>query len=378
MIKKKVFFISAANSIHTVRWVNALSEKYEVHLIYCNNHEQKIDTINPDVILHKLFFNAPFGYYLNSLELRKLYKKIKPDIINVHYASGYGTLARISKLDNVLLSIWGSDVYDFPNQSKIKKSILEKNVKHAKYFASTSNAMAEELKRKVDIADKEIYITPFGVDINKFYNFNLPKDENMLNIGTIKTLEEKYGIKYAILAVKKVKEDLIKEGKKQIADSIKYYIYGDGSEKNTLLKLIKDEKLENDVFLMGKIPNEKVPEALNKIDIFCVTSILNSESFGVAAVEAMACEVPVVATDVDGFKEVTEDNVTGYIVERKNIDDIALALNKLINNSEIRKKMGKEGRKRVIQKYDWQKNVNDMIQIYEKISKRKSGGKNEG
>ena len=58
---------------------------------------------------------------------------------------------------------------------------------------------------------------------------------------------------------------------------------------------------------MGKIPNEKVPEALNKLDIFCVTSILNSESFGVAVVEAMACEVPVVATDVDGFREVVDE-----------------------------------------------------------------------
>ena len=346
MDQKKLFFISAASSIHTVKWVNSLSESYEVHLIYCNNHKPKIDSMNEKVILHKLPFNAPLGYYLNSFSLKKLYNKIKPDIINVHYASGYGTLARISKLDNILLSVWGSDVYDFPNQSKTKKKILDKNIKHAKYIASTSNVMAEELKRQVQDLNKEIFITPFGVDISKFYNYNLPRDDDNINIGTIKALEEKYGIKYAILAVKQVKDDLIKEGKKQIADSIKYYIYGDGSKKEELLKLIKAENLENDIFLMGKIPNEKVPEALNKLDIFCVTSILNSESFGVAVVEAMACEVPVVATDVDGFREVVDDNVTGYIVKRKDINDISLALNKLINNSEIRKNMGKERKKK--------------------------------
>lgn len=377
MNKKKVFFISAANSIHTVKWVNALSEKYEIHLVYCKNHKPDLDVINENVIKHELCFKAPLGYYLNAPQLKNIYKKIKPDIVNVHYASGYGTLARIAKLDNILLSVWGSDVYDFPNRSKIKKRILEKNVEFAKYIASTSNVMATELRKQVNIDDKEINITPFGVNVEKFYHYRRKRKDGDINIGTIKSLKEKYGIKYAILSIKRLKEDLINKGEQETANHIKYYIYGDGEEKENLLKLIKDERLEETVFLMGKVENNKVPDILNNLDIFCATTIVN-ESFGVALIEAMACEVPVVATDVDGFKEVTEDNVTGYIVERKNIDDIALALNKLINNSEIRKKMGKEGRKRVIQKYDWQKNVNDMIQIYEKISKRKSGGKNEG
>ena len=195
MERKKIFFISAANSIHTVKWVNSLSETYEVHLIYCNNHKPKMDAIDNKVILHRLKFNAPFGYYLNAIQLKKLYKKIKPDIINVHYASGYGTLARISKLNNIILSVWGSDVYEFPNQSKIKKKIFEKNIKYAKYLASTSNVMAEELRKQVNISNKEIYITPFGVDTNKFYNYNLTKNNKNINIGTVKALEEKYGIK---------------------------------------------------------------------------------------------------------------------------------------------------------------------------------------
>ncbi len=368
MKQKKIFFISAANSIHTVKWVNSLSEKYEVHLIYCNNHKPKTDAINNKVILHRLQFNAPFGYYLNAIELKRLYKKIKPDIVNVHYASGYGTLARISKLNNILLSVWGSDVYDFPNHSRLKKKILDKNIKNAKYIASTSNVMSEELKRQVKVSDKEIYITPFGVDINKFYNYNSNRNDKNINVGTIKALEEKYGIKYAILAVKKVKNDLIKEGKKQLADSIKYYIYGDGSEKEALLKLIKDEGLEKDIFLREKIPNKKVPEVLNQIDIFIAPSIAN-ESFGVAVVEAMACEIPVVATDVDGFKEVMNNNVTGYIVKRKDINSIAYALEKLMSSSETRKIIGKNGRKRVIENYDWNKNVETMESVYEKILK---------
>lgn len=67
MKKKKVFFISAANSIHTVRWVNSLSNEFEIHLVYCKNHKPNIDNINSKVVLHELKFNAPYGYYLNVM-----------------------------------------------------------------------------------------------------------------------------------------------------------------------------------------------------------------------------------------------------------------------------------------------------------------------
>lgn len=193
----------------------------------------------------------------------------------------------------------------------------------------------------------------------------MPRKDDNINLGTVKSLEEKYGIKYAILAVNKLKKDLTKDGKKQLADKVKYYIYGDGSQKEELLKLVKAEKLERDVLLMGKIPNEKVSSALNMMDIFVAPSIVN-ESFGVAVVEAMACEIPIVATDVDGFKEVMINNHTGYIVKRKDINAISLALNKLIENVETRKNMGKNGRKRVVENYDWNKNVEYMKKVYEK------------
>lgn len=367
MRKIKVFFIAPANNIHTIRWVNSLCEEYEVHLVSCRNHVDALDKIDNKVILHKLFFPSPIGYYLNAIQLRKLYKKIKPDLINVHYASGYGTLTRVSKVKPVLLSIWGSDVYDFPNESSIKRKIFEKNVLNANYIASTSNAMANELKRKVDIGNRQIFITPFGVNVDKFKKIELEKNNEEFIIGNIKTLEPKYGIKYAILAVKDLINRLIRNKEEELANSIKLYIYGKGKEKESLEKLIDKNKLQDSVFLMGRIPNEEVPDALNKLDVFCATSILDSESFGVAVVEAMACEVPVVATNVDGFSEVMENGVTGILVERKNISQISLALEKMLKDKKKRKEYGKNGRERVIKNYNWKDNVAYMSSIYKKI-----------
>ena len=363
MPKIKVFFISAANSIHTVKWVNALCRDFEVHLIYCNNHTPGIHNINSKVILHKLPFNAPYGYYLNCSFLNHLFRQIKPDIVNVHFASGYGTLARISKIPVDLLSVWGSDVYAFPKKSKVKKKILEKNIEYANNIASTSNVMAKELKNVFPNLSKEIFITPFGVDINLFKpNYKI---HSTINIGNIKSLEPIYAIDKGILAIKTLTENLINQKEFELAKKIRFYVYGDGSEKENLKKIIKEENLEKIVYLKGRIPNIKVPQVLNNLDIFCITS--QKESFGVSVVEAMACEKPVVATNVDGFNEVMIKQKTGYIEEVNDINSIAEKLEILIKNSKLRQSMGKNGRKTVIKYYDWNKNVETMTNIYKKL-----------
>ena len=141
-----------------------------------------------------------------------------------------GTLTRISKVKPVLLSVWGSDVYDFPNQSRIKFKIFKKNILNAKCIASTSNAMARELKKKIDIEDVPVFITPFGVDTEKF-NVKEKNEKEEFIIGNVKTLEPKYGIEYAILAVKKLKEKLVEDNEEKLANSIKLYIYGEFKQR---------------------------------------------------------------------------------------------------------------------------------------------------
>ena len=360
---KKLLFLSAANSIHTVKWVNALSDYYEVHLVYCSNHAPTVHKINEKVILHQLKYKAKMGYYLNKNELKKIYEQVKPDIINVHYASGYGTLARLAKLPNIILNVWGSDVYDFPNESNYKRNILKKNLLYAKKLASTSNVMAREVKRQYPELDKEIYTTPFGVDTEKFKNIKMKKDSNFI-IGNIKAIKPKYGIKFIILGV----DDFIKELKKnkQYHNNVKCYIYGKGEQQEELQQLINELGLHDVIIFKGLIPNDEVPKALNSFDVFCAASVINSESFGVAIVEAMSSEVPVIATKIDGFSEVMVDKKTGIMVDKEDYKQISDALLFMYNNEEKRIEFGKNGRKRVLDNYDWKKNVETLIDVLEK------------
>jgi glycosyltransferase involved in cell wall biosynthesis len=106
---------------------------------------------------------------------------------------------------------------------------------------------------------------------------------------------------------------------------------------------------------------------LQSMDIFTILSVLDSETFGVAAVEAAACGIPVVATKVGGLPEVVEDGVTGLLVAPANSRETAEALSKLLDNESLRLEMGTQGRKKVLNQYDWSNNLKSMIAIYRNL-----------
>ena len=124
--------------------------------------------------------------------------------------------------------------------------------------------------------------------------------------------------------------------------------------------------MNDTIFLKGRIPNTEVPDVLNQFDVFCAASIVNSESFGVAIVEAMSCEVPVIATKIDGFSEVMVDQKTGLMIEKEDYKAISDALEYMYNNKDKRIEFGKNGRKRVLDNYDWYKNVKMLVDVLEK------------
>lgn len=383
----KILFLSAANSVHTVRWVNALANQgYKVVLVSKADHESKDRSISNMVEIIYLPFRGLAGYYLNAPVLRKLYHEGGFDVVNAHYASGYGTLARIAGLPNILLSVWGSDVYDFPYESRLKRRILEKNLEHAGGIASTSMGMAEQTKKFLK-SRKTLWITPFGVDTHKFApdageSRKLSRciasndkgterlqcghrqdvctpghfDKREFVFGIVKTLSPKYGIGTIIRAFG-VFLDGLPENERQ---NVELRIYGEGELKEDLTALAKELLLEDHVFFGGWIPNDQVPEVLRGMDVFVVGSERESESFGVAAVEAMACGLPVVATNVTGFREVVKDGETGFLVAVRDVEGMAEKMMALYRDAEMRKRMGESGRKRAERLYEWDECVERM------------------
>ena len=354
----RIALLSAAKSIHTIRWANALAERGHIVALYSMLQHKSLEGVYlPQIEIHYIKSEFGLGYWLGSGQLKKMLAVFKPDILNAHYATGYGTLARKSKFRPLLLSVWGSDVYDFPYFSFIHSAIIKKNLESATCIASTSKAMAEQVKRIYN-KGKTIYITPFGVDCDNFKKLSNPP-QDALTIGIVKALEPKYGVEYLLRAFKILKSRLEKEDKTPI-NGVRLEIYGSGSQLKMLKNLSEELEISECTHFRGSIPNSEVPSAINGMNIFCAPSTLNSESFGVAAVEAMACETPVIVSDADGLNEVTINDITGFVVPKCDYMVLADKLYLLACNPQLCEKMGKSGRQNVLEKYDWKNNVVTM------------------
>lgn len=353
----RIAVLSAANSVHTVRWVSALAERgHQVALYSLPDHPAAIGTVPGDAEVHYLSRGGVAGYWFGSGELRRRLREFRPDLLNAHYATGYGTLARRCGFRPLLLSVWGSDVYDFPRQGVINRKILTKNLAEATAIASTSFAMARQVRRIYPAAG-EIFVTPFGVDADVFRPVGKPC-AGRLTIGIVKTLEPKYGVEDLIRAFALLCERLTREGRLP-EKGISLEIYGGGSLRGGLENLSR-RLAPGLVQFHGPAPHAEVPKILSGFDLFCAPSVSDSESFGVAAVEAMACGIPVVVSDVDGFQEVVVDGVTGLVVPRKNPEALADGMYRLACDSGLRERFGRAGREHVVKNYAWPGCVDKM------------------
>ncbi|MFD9362087.1 glycosyltransferase [Priestia megaterium] len=362
---KHVCFLASAASVHTVRWINALYKHgYKITLVTMEKPYK--DNIHPDIRVIELPYKGNKGYYMNRRALKKILKELNPDILHAHYASGYGTLARLVRFKPYVLSVWGSDVYLFPKQSRLKAYILKKNLQAATVIASTSSDMRKETYKYIDNR-KSIYLTPFGIDLNKFSFKDYKTSKKQIDIGIVKRLEKVYGVEYLILAISELKKRLIKQGMEDLSNKIKLTIVGGGSIKKELVDLACSLKLEKSIEFVGDIPNEEVPSYLKRFDIYCAPSL--SESFGVAILEASAVGLPVVASNVGGIPEVVLDGQTGYLVRPENSKDIVDKLYHLIANESLIDKMGREGRRFVEENYEWADSVKFMANLYDETLK---------
>lgn len=358
----KIALIAGRNSIHTTRWANSLAGRgHCVHLI---SLRREGPYLSPQVKFHHLPFPAPLGYFLNVFPVRRLLKEIKPDLLHAHRAGGDGNLGRHCRYYPYILSVWGSDVYDLPLKSNIHRNIVISNLKAADKILSTSQVMAAQTKTLYSPANP-IGVTPFGIDLEKFTALEKHHEKNVVTIGTVKTLAPKYGIDILIQAFAKIKKALLDIP--QCPFTVKLLVVGGGPDRNKLLQLTKKLNIHNDVVFPGFVPHNEVPNYLNQLDIYVATSRNDSESFGVAVLEAAACCLPVVVSNVGGLKEVVRDNIMGFVVPSENVDATAKAILRLVTNVGLRQRMGKAGRVHVVESYSWEKSVDIMESIYKDI-----------
>ncbi len=360
----RICFVGPANSAHIIKWCNWFIK---------NGHEVHVISFTPGAIdkasVHLIDLNVnangsdlkKLKYLTAGKHIRQLVDQIQPDIVNAHYATSYGVAVAMSGLENYVLSVWGADIYDFPKKSVLHRALLMYSLWKAPHLFSTSKAMAKEASK---YTQKEFCITPFGVDMKLFNPDKRTRphlelgEKEVLIVGTVKGLSDKYGIADILKAVSIVKNN----GR----ISLKLRIAGRGVQEEEYHRLAKELDIEDITTWLGFISQEKAAEEWANMDIAIIPSTLESESFGVSAVEAQACETAVIITDIPGLMEATDPEVSSVVVHKNCPNEIAKKIEELSIYS-VRRQYAQNGLAYVRSNYDLDYCFGKIEKEYRKI-----------
>jgi glycosyltransferase involved in cell wall biosynthesis len=141
---------------------------------------------------------------------------------------------------------------------------------------------------------------------------------------------------------------------------------GGAPNRTFVPRLIDKLGLNSRVTFTGKIPIEKLIQLYSKTEIAVLPSLY--EGFGFPAAEAMACELPVITSTSGALPEVVGEHMkTGYLVEPRNPKTIAKGIDFLLDNPGIRKRIGKAGRKRILELFTWENAAKELVGMYEEV-----------
>jgi glycosyltransferase involved in cell wall biosynthesis len=308
---------------------------------------------------------VPFFAIASIINLIKEARKIDAQIIHAHWVLPNGFSAAIaSKILGIpfIISLHGSDIFT------ASKNILFRAV--AKWTFQQSSfvtACSQELCDRAKQINKNINIKviPWGADPEKFKPLT---DKNKIR--------EKYGWSPDEIIISTLGRMVYKKGFSQLIDiapslinsdkKVRIVIGGSGPLENELKEKTTQMELSKNVLFPGRIPWNEVPEFLAASDIFVLPSQRdiagNLDGLPTVLLEAMACGLPCVASDVGGVSMVINKN-NGFLVQPSDTNQLLSKLLLLIQNSKLREEMSAASRKDILLQFNWE----SVAKVFEKI-----------
>lgn len=294
---------------------------------------------------------------------RRLVKKNKYDLSHSFFTVPCGFLSLMFRWQNkipYIVSLRGSDVPGYSERFRSLYKIINPLVKliwkKAAYIVANSQGL-KELALKTN-SRQSIQVIFNGVDVGNFFPDEKKRDANrfLITVGASRVTARK-GINYLIEAIKILSVEY---------QNIYFKILGEGNDRIHLEELSRELKLENRVDFIGRISREKTTKYYQEADVFVLPSI--NEGMSNALLEAMASGLPVIVTNVGGTRELVQDGINGYVVPLRNANSIAKALKKMIDNPDIRIRMGEENRKKA-ESMSWGNVAKKYRELYKNIVK---------
>lgn len=321
-----------------------------------------------EMMTYPLFEHQPYDLAL-ATKMATVARAEKLDLLHVHYAIPHSIsaiLARESIKEKryvpVITTLHGTDI-TLVGADRSYLPITRYGLQQSDGVTAVSKFLKQATIETFDF--DEVEVIP---------NFICPKHYGRLSDSPLRAELAPNGEKLLVHVsnfrpVKRPADcvEILEKVKKEFP-KVRLVMVGDGPERSAVAYLAEKLGVRDDTIFVGKRAN--IAEYLGVADIFLLPSEL--ESFGLAALEALACEMPVIATRIGGIPEVVTDNETGYLSDIGDINKMSADTLRLLNDDEMRRTFGERGRTLAVERYGTEKIIPQYIAFYDKILQRKA------
>ncbi|MEZ5047234.1 MAG: N-acetyl-alpha-D-glucosaminyl L-malate synthase BshA [Chitinophagaceae bacterium] len=338
------------------------------HIIHFITYQQpvRLDSFHPNIFYHEvmvptypLFDFPPYESALSST-LVDVISNENLDLLHVHYAIPHASsaylanqiLKQINKNIPYITTLHGTDI-TLVGKDKNYESVVTFSINESDAITAVSENLKEETLNNFSIT-KEIHVIPNFVDIKRFQHVNKEHFKKMLAPNGEKILVHVSNFR----KVKRVEDVIYAFAKIRTQVPSKLLMIGDGPERPQMEQLCRDLGTCDDIRFLGK--QEKLEEILSISDLFILPSAY--ESFGLAALEAMGCQVPVISSNAGGLSEINIHGETGYLTNVGDVEAITKYAVELLSND---KKLNEFKQNALTQAQQF--NIEKIIPMYEKL-----------
>ena len=305
-------------------------------------------------------------YYKDQLS--RIIKIFKPDILHAGWVQLDGLVAALTGFKPVLLMPWGSDILIHPFRCKKVMRQTEYVIEQASHIYCDCEEVKKTILKIQDFEPNHFSVFPqLGIDLSLF-NPKRTKTSIIKNLGwegkriiimTRSFLNQIYGNNFFIMALPKILN---------VHPDTRVIMVGTGPDEEVIKEIVDSLDLSQFVYFTGFVPNEELAYYLNAAEIYISTS--KSDGTSLSLLEAMACKLPVVVSDVPANCEWIQDGINGFVVPRSKVNPISDKINNLLSDKSLAEKMGKLNYNIAVEKANLDINFSKLEETYQDLTKR--------
>ena len=360
----RILYFSLGYSTHDYRFLKAISDGgHDVYFVQLEGNRRQVESRSVPENVHQVIWKGgrePFAWRkLLSLtfDFRRLTREIKPDLVHAGPIQTCAFIAVLAGARPLLTMSWGFDLMDDVYKNKWWEWVTRYVLRRTDFFASDANVTKDKAVAYGMNPEKTI-VFPWGVDLEHFSK----KEERGKKEGFIlfcnRSWESRYGVDVLARAFVKVAQQ---------REDVRLILLGGGSQGAYLRKIFQSGGVEEYVTYGGQISQTELPRWYHMADLYISPSHVDGSS--VSLMEALACGLPCLVSDIPANKEWVFEGVNGWLFRDGDSDQLAEKILAAMNQREKLPEIGRASRSEAEKRADWKKNAAALMQVYRSLGK---------